>query len=417
MRVALINDTFSIRGGTERHILDAADLLAEAGIETVFVAAENEDTHRPVHVLPELFRFRLVNGPAFSTALKSLNGILTREQVDVVHLVHMHHPEVTRFLTPRWPTVRSIHTAYMFCVAGTRYLPNSGTACTQTCGFGCVQTHFREKCIRFDRDRTYSLPQQFKKLQEIEGNFETNLDLHRIAVTSQFMQDLLVQHGYRTERIDIIPPPITERMAQTITAPFPAGSPPTLLVAGRLIAEKGVFDVLQAMVQLPPEVRLIVIGDGPERPHLERDAATLGLSARVRFEGWLTPEACLERYRETWITLFPSLWPEPFGFTGIESMLNERPVVAYDGGGVREWLVHEQNGLLVPSHQPQQLAQAIRRLLENPAYCQALGQWGNRFVRERFSRTLHLERKEQFYRQAIEAFRQQHYSAAAGDAR
>jgi glycosyltransferase involved in cell wall biosynthesis len=406
MKVALFNDTFVLKGGTERHILDAATLLKSAGIETVFISGDI-DGNTPVesYPFPEFFKTKLWRRKKVQASLVRLETFLREQQVDLVHLVHMHHPDVTTWLAQRWPTVRTIHTAYMFCLSGARYLPHTNRVCPKVCNIGCMATHLVEGCIRYERDKPFPLHHQIKKLWEVQANHLADTGLHRIGVASQFMKDVLCMHDYDPEKVDIMPPPLAPDMESVQPAPFPMEEAPTIVFAGRLIAEKGTFDVIRALLMMTTPARLIIIGDGPERSRLEQDAQVLGVADRVIFRGWLPLEETRRVYREGWITVFPSHWPEPFGFTGVESFLNQRPVVAYDVGGVGEWMRHEQNGLMVEPGNIQALAQAMDSLFQAPKRCQEMGIWADRDARERFSGQHHLKLKIRFYEKAIEAFK------------
>lgn len=404
MKVALFNDTFAPQGGTERHLVDAASVLEPAGIETLFVSTSQDDSPVVAHPFPELFVAKPFQQLTLHQPLQTLEHFLRAQQVDVVHLVHMHNPVVSRFLAERWPTVRTFHTPYLFCIAGTRYLPGSKQVCTRTCGPHCLAVHLTEGCIRYHRQRPFPLRHQIKKFWEIQSNLLANLTLHRYGVASQYMKDLLCQHGYTESLIDIIPPPLTPILEAIAPTEIPVYTPPTIVFVGRLIPEKGVADVLSAMLLMKTQARLIIVGDGPERPLLEEDARTLGLSDRVEFRGTLLPEESRLVYQEGWLTVVPSHWPEPFGFTGIESFLNHRPVVAYNVGGIREWLIPEQNGILVQPYNIPGLAQAMDDLLQNPAKGVALAVEGNRMAREKFSADAHVALKRRFYEAAVQAF-------------
>jgi glycosyltransferase involved in cell wall biosynthesis len=405
MKVALINNIFSFHGGTERHIVDAAQILETAGVTTLFIGKDKEP-NCPVesHAFPELFSLKLFRRSQVKPALIRLEAFLRNESIDLVHLVHMHHPDVTTFLAERWPTVRTVHTPYLFCVAGSRYLPHTQRVCPDVCSLKCLATHMVEGCIRYERDKPYPLTHQVKKLWEIQANHLADETLQRVGVASHFMKDLLIQHRYPEDRIDVIPPPLSEALSAIVPKPFPIDQTPTIMFVGRLIPEKGVFDVMKALMMMKTRARLIIIGDGADRAHLEKDALTLGISDQVEFRGAMPPEDTRQAYQETWLTVFPSHWPEPFGFTGIESFLNHRPTVAYNVGGVSEWLVDGKNGMLVKPQDTAGLAHAMDTLLQDPLRCQEMGAWGDHYVRERFDWRIHLDLKLKFYQRAMDSF-------------
>lgn len=148
-----------------------------------------------------------------------------------------------------------------------------------------------------------------------------------------------------------------------------------LFALGRHVAYKG-FDVLiRALQELPPSVRLILGGEGPLTPDLRGLAAVLGLESRVHFPGFV-PEAELPSfYQACDVFCLPSVTPaEAFGIVQVEAMAAGKPVVCSRlGNGVDYVNQHEVTGLTVPPNDPAALAQAIHRLLADPALREKYG--------------------------------------------
>ena len=92
----------------------------------------------------------------------------------------------------------------------------------------------------------------------------------------------------------------------------------------------------------------MILGDGNHRAECEKLSARLGLQNKVRFAGFVPQHELAGYYREATLAVMSSLWPEPFGATGLEAMRCGLPVVAFDAGGIREWLIDGVNGYLVP---------------------------------------------------------------------
>src|SRR6185436_12837217 len=92
----------------------------------------------------------------------------------------------------------------------------------------------------------------------------------------------------------------------------------------------------------------LILGDGNHRAHCERLCRKLGLEDRVQFRGFILRHELKDFYLESSVFVVSSLWPEPFGLVGPEAMRYGLPVVAFDAGGIKEWLIDGQNGYLVP---------------------------------------------------------------------
>jgi glycosyltransferase involved in cell wall biosynthesis len=188
--------------------------------------------------------------------------------------------------------------------------------------------------------------------------------------------------------------PALKGQAEAIRALFCGGQGPLLLFVGRLVEEKGVGDLLAALALVRttrPEVTLLVVGEGQDRPILEQQAHGLGLSGQVNFCGWVDPLHMPAYLAAADIFVAPSRtapdgWVEAQGLTIIEAMMAGLPVVATRTGGIGDSVDHERSGLLVNERAPEELARAVERLLADPALGARLGEQARREATERFSR-------------------------------
>lgn len=167
-----------------------------------------------------------------------------------------------------------------------------------------------------------------------------------------------------------------------------------LLFMSNLIAEKGVNDFLDLAVELcqrRPELLCELAGAVVEpEVHAQQVArlTALGLERRVRFLGVVTGDAKRQALALATALIFPSRYPlEAQPLTIIEAMSVGMPVVAFDTGGIRDVVAHEQTGLLVESGNVHALIAQTDELLESPALRASLGQGAV----ERFDRLHSLE--------------------------
>ena len=144
--------------------------------------------------------------------------------------------------------------------------------------------------------------------------------------------------------------------------------PPEILYAGRLSPEKGVRELIAATDGLP----LVVVGDGPLRAEVP-DAL-----------GFLPHEQLELRYARAAVVACPS-HREGFGVVCAEAMAHGRPVVAGDVGGLRDLVVHEETGLLVPPGDVAALRGALSRLLRDAALRRRFGDAGRARIAEHFT--------------------------------
>jgi glycosyltransferase involved in cell wall biosynthesis len=189
-----------------------------------------------------------------------------------------------------------------------------------------------------------------------------------VFTPSAYLRDVAVGWGIPAERVSVIPNPAPEVGAlpprDVVRAELGLNGA-TLGFAGRLMAAKALEVGLAALARIP-DVALVVVGDGPDRPRLERLTEELGLDGRVRFLGARSRDEVLRTLYAADAAVLPSRW-ENFPHLVVEALAVGTPVIASAVGGVPELVRHGENGLLVPSGDVDALAEAIQRLLADEA--------------------------------------------------
>jgi glycosyltransferase involved in cell wall biosynthesis len=188
----------------------------------------------------------------------------------------------------------------------------------------------------------------------------------------------------------------------------PSGiSRPFILGVGRLQPFKG-FDVLvRGFALLGGQfhaLRLVLAGDGPERPALERLCADYGITDRVKFKGALANREVPPLLSASQFLVVPSR-REGFGIAAVEAMACRKAVVAMAVGGLKEVVVDGRTGILVREHTPEALAQAMSLLLTRPELAKTMGECGRRLVESRFTWKTVAERYIPVFRLAIASAR------------
>ncbi|NSC21788.1 glycosyltransferase family 1 protein [Streptomyces albus subsp. chlorinus] len=184
---------------------------------------------------------------------------------------------------------------------------------------------------------------------------------------------------------------------------------PLLVQVGRLVPRKGAALSIAALARVPGAE--LVIAGGPAGPALDRDpeavrlrgiARELGVADRVHLAGGLDRAEVPRLMRAADAVLCPADY-EPFGIVPLEAMSCGTPVVATAVGGHRDTVAHRGTGLLVPPHDADALAQAVRTLLATPARGRAYGAAGRRRVLSRYSWTRVVAQTEEVYRRVLAA--------------
>lgn len=189
-----------------------------------------------------------------------------------------------------------------------------------------------------------------------------------LLATTERARDALLLEGVPAERIAVSPPGVDlDRFA---TASGDPQEPPLLLSAGRLVWEKGHQDALRALAALHrgiggparPDVRMLVLGDGPEADRLAGHAAEFGVGGAVEFRPTVPYDAMPALYRSAASLVLGSLptrgWEEQFGMVLVEAMASGTPVVATDSGAIPEVL--GAYGTLVRPGDWKAMARALR---------------------------------------------------------
>jgi glycosyltransferase involved in cell wall biosynthesis len=124
-------------------------------------------------------------------------------------------------------------------------------------------------------------------------------------------------------------------------------------------------------------LRVTFAGEGPARADWERRASAITAAnpgIAVRFAGWLQRQEIVALFDTADVLVVPSLWPEPYGLVGPEAGRRGVPSVAFDTGGISEWLTEGVNGCLAPGKRPTSagLAEALIRCLRSLGSSDAL---------------------------------------------
>jgi glycosyltransferase involved in cell wall biosynthesis len=180
---------------------------------------------------------------------------------------------------------------------------------------------------------------------------------------------------------------------------------PTIGFIARLVEEKGVFVLLDALAGLHGDWRLHIVGSGPLKQRAQQRAAMLGFADRITWEPGLASTQIPNRLRQFTVLVQPSLtrrnWKEQFGRAVMEAMACGIPVVGSDSGEIPHVL--GDAGLVVREADPPALRSALARLLAQPELRVELGQRGRARVLECFTNQRIAEHTVRVYRAALEA--------------
>lgn len=188
-----------------------------------------------------------------------------------------------------------------------------------------------------------------------------------------------------------------------------------ILSVGRLVPRKGVDLVIQSLPLLEQagfdDVELLIVGgsgdaltleEDPEAQRLRALTKELGVEDKVTMRGQV-PRDTMPAILRSADAVICTPWYEPFGIVPLEAMASGVPVVAAAVGGLRETVVDQKTGLQVPPRDPEAIADAVGRLLADPALRAEMGRAGMRRARSRYSWDRIAADTEKAYRSVLAA--------------
>jgi glycosyltransferase involved in cell wall biosynthesis len=353
-------------GGAERLLLSLLARHDRASVDTTvcntffgdgpFVEALRNGGHRTVS-LPGRASFR-----AASMIALRLAAHLRRERYDVVHM-HLVHSSIVGELAARLGGAR--------VAIVTRHYTEEGYA-----GKGWL----------------------LRKLDALAARAAT-----RVVAVSGSVRNHLIANGVPADRITVIYNGIDLAAIDRAIPPHCVhdGGGVHLGAVGSLTARKGHATLLRAFAKLPAhlDARLTIVGEGPEREHLQSLIATLGLGGRVELAGYRSDVCSLLREIDVYVQ---ASLQESFGIAVLEALAARRAVVASNTGGIPEIITDEESGLLVPPDDAEALTAALTRLASDAALRRRLADGGRARVEAAFTIEETARRYEALYRELVE---------------
>jgi glycosyltransferase involved in cell wall biosynthesis len=379
MRLLYIHERIGALGGAEVNILLTAGAMLRLG-HTLGIAYGDHGSPEKIDAeWLETFPSRISLGDSDSAGAPEIAGALEQFRPDAVVLNKFSNPRVLEALADGGtPVIRMVHDHDLYCMRSYKYHYFSRRICTRPaspyCMFPCGASIGRASGKGF--------PLRWVSYLAKRREIEVNKRFYRMVVATGYMRDELLRNGFDGGRIEILAP--VPRSSLSPDAPS-FGSRNLIVYAGQIIRGKGVDVLLESLARLKAPFECVIIGDGRQRSDCERLCASLGLGDRVRFTGFVPQSQIAAYYREATVAVMSSLWPEPFGSVGLEAMRCGLPVVAFDAGGISEWLLDGENGFLVPWMDRDAFASRIDALLLDKQLARRLGQNGRRLADQRFN--------------------------------
>lgn len=397
LKILHINDKYCHLGGSEKYLLDTCNAQEEAGHQVVIISSSESESI----TVPGRKEYFLKSSYGLRSSLKiwsKFKEIIKTENPDVINLHNTHYfvsPLITKKLCLLKPTVKFVHDAKFFCPhLGRKIIPFTGELCHYPVGIHCFN---RKGCYPFHVNGG-GVFHNLHKFLFVSYELSVSKVLEKIIVGSEYMHDELVRNGFAPKKIRIIPC-YTDKVFDI------RGFQPEkrlILCIGRFDGVKGIPQFIESLNFLKEqEWRAEIVGDGPFRWEVEEKIKHFGLGSRIKLLGRLPNDQTDWCYQRCRMVVMPSMIPESFGLVGIEAMAFSKPVIAFDSGGIRNWLVDGETGFLVERGNIKGLANRISQLLKDEWLARKMGEMGKARVEKFYRKEQHLKRLCVTYEEVI----------------
>jgi glycosyltransferase involved in cell wall biosynthesis len=374
MKVLFVHEGFGAMGGAEANVLATAAELKRRGHALGLL--HGPATGRAEADWEETFGQRFPLAPQDGSL--AVNAALEAFQPELAYVHKLADlPALGALVSAGLPVVRMVHDHDLCCMRSHKYFHFTRRICTRPsspyCLFPCGAS--------LARNRKGGFPLKWISYASKKKELQLNRQFDMLIVNSHYMRAELMRNKFSPERIEL-------------HAPVPPEGDPgfhssfsernLIVFAGQIVRGKGVDVLLEALSRVRVPFECIVLGDGNQRPECEQRCRKLGLADRVEFKGYVRFEALRDYYRECSVVVMSSVWPEPFGMVGIEAMRYGLPVVAFDAGGIKEWLIDGRNGFLVPWMDRAAYAARVEALLRDKTLARQMGETGRQLVSEHY---------------------------------
>ena len=314
---------------------------------------------------------------------------------DVIYVHKMADLDVIEALVKcGLPLVRMVHDHDIYCMRSYKYNPLTRNICTRPASPYCIIP-----CgATVTRNRNGSLPVKWVSYLDKRKEIRLNRRFERMVVATNYMKEELVRNSFDERQIEVHAP-VPRTIESSLRGSFSARN--LILYSGQIIRGKGVDVLLQCLAGLQLAFECIIFGEGSHRPFCERLCAELGLTGRVHFKGFVPQEELKSYYADGSLTVMSSVWPEPFGAAGLEGMRYGLPIVAFDAGGIKEWLLDGCNGFLVPWMDRAQFTARMSQLLQDKILARQMGERGRQLVHDKYSFAQYIQNLEVMFMQVI----------------
>lgn len=368
MNILLLSQFFSTtKGGGEYVFSMLAKMLAKNGhkvwIVTNKIEDENYDKNLNIIFVKPTIRYQGGLPPTFSdniryvvNAVTAGSKIIKKNNIDIIHSNNFSPALAGSILSSLFfvPHVMTVHDIFSLC--GKNYWKKWGDQANVS-RLNVMLAPFFEKLM-------------------------VKLKHECVHTVSDATKDDLLKFGEK-KPIHVIHNAIDS--SQTTIA---VANPLQFVYVGRLVFYKNLEVVIRSieiLKKMQPNVKLVLVGDGPHRRSLEELTSKLGLESNIEFLGYVSAQKKMEMIASSNALVFPSLC-EGFGIVILEAFSQRRPVLVSNVRPLSDIASHTKNGFVLDPHDEKIWAEHLLELITNPSRALEMGKEGNKTLADFFSR-------------------------------
>jgi glycosyltransferase involved in cell wall biosynthesis len=386
LRVLLVHNRYQIPGGEDSVFENEAAMLTRAGCKVVKYERHNDEIGN-ASVTAKL-------STALSAAWSNgsydhISTVIKQEQPDVVHF-HNTFPLISPSAYAACAangvaSVQTLHNFRLACPAGT--FSRNGAVC-ELCLHKSLVSSLRHRCYKGSFLGTATVVWMLQK-NRLRGTYQN--DVTKYIALTDFARSKLVSAGLPDERMEVKPNFLPEP-PKTATE-----HGRYIIFVGRLMREKGLWPLLDAWEYLP-DVRLLIVGDGPDGEALAEKSGQAGL--RIEFLGNMPKPKVIELVQGAAALIVPSLWYEGFPMVIAEAYACGTAVLSSRLGSLDEVVVEGKTGLKFEPGNPQSIASTVRRFVDDPTLARQLQDGAKRAFEENYTEARNAELLLDIYERA-----------------
>lgn len=382
MKIILVNNFINEEGGAEKYTVQLGEILKEKGHEVFYFASDRgplKNTLENKELFPKYFDFR--KEPQYKKikkifksfynfeAKRNFEQVIKKVKPDIVHFncinYHLTTSVVQICKKYKIHTVMTLHDIRFCCPGGTLLKGHKDYCADQPCLRGNTLP-----CI-FNKCKNANLSESIISATELSFSklFGTYRNIDSFVCPSAAIYKLALKAGFDGKKLNILHNFLDKETSEIIPKHTDDNY---FLYAGRLVEEKGIDYLLEAMAKVPNEIKLNIAGSGNQEKKLRDLAQNLQLQ-NVNFLGFISGEELKNVFENCIATILPCKYFEAFGLSIIESFAYGKTVIASNSGAISEIIDNGKNGMIFEVGDVDRLAESIKYLFYNKNRANEMG--------------------------------------------